>query len=307
MRTDRKLPLLISHSLLLVLVLVIAFAQKQRPTVRSPLALLAGIALMELLFLHRLYRANTRAAGQSAVNMICFVWLLLLCWELWASVLNLAHPVLVPAPENVFDTFREQWRQMLLNVIHSMELWAAGFSGGMLMGVILGLFAGWRQELRNFIYPIANVMAPIPAIVFSPYLVAIMPSFRSASILVILLGVFWPCLLTTINRVVSMDERILDSARMLNLSDWEMVWKILLPYVFPGVIMGLKVSVTTSLLMLNFAELMGASHGMGYYIQNSITYANYTHAIAGIICVGVVVTLINKLVVLVQKKCICWH
>ena len=25
-----------------------------------------------------------------------------------------------------------------------MELWAAGFSGGMLMGVILGLFAGWR-------------------------------------------------------------------------------------------------------------------------------------------------------------------
>lgn len=307
MRTDRKLPLLISHSLLLVLVLVIAFAQKQRPTVRSPLALLAGIALMEILFLHRFYRADTRTAGQSAVNMICFVWLLLLCWELWASVLNLAHPVLVPAPENVFDTFREQWRQMLLNVIYSMELWAAGFSGGMLMGVILGLFAGWRQELRNFIYPIANVMAPIPAIVFSPYLVAIMPSFRSASMLVILLGVFWPCLLTTINRVVSMDERILDSARMLNLSDWEMVWKILLPYVFPGVIMGLKVSVTTSLLMLNFAELMGASHGMGYYIQNSITYANYTHAIAGIICVGVVVTLINKLVVLVQKKCICWH
>ena len=192
-------------------------------------------------------------------------------------------------------------------MIYSMELWAAGFSGGMLMGVILGLFAGWRQELRNFIYPIANVMAPIPAIVFSPYLVAIMPSFRSASILVILLGVFWPCLLTTINRVVSMDERILDSARMLNLSDWEMVWKILLPYVFPSVIMGLKVSVTTSLLMLNFAELMGASHGMGYYIQNSITYANYTHAIAGIICVGVVVTLINKLVVLVQKKYICWH
>ena len=94
---------------------------------------------------------------------------------------------------------------------------------------------------------------------------------------------------------------------MLNLSDWEMVWKILLPYVFPSVIMGLKVSVTTSLLMLNFAELMGASHGMGYYIQNSITYANYTHAIAGIICVGVVVTLINKLVVLVQKKYICWH
>lgn len=48
-----------------------------------------------------------------------FVWLLLIAWELRTSVFNIAHPVLVPCPENVFDTFREQWREMLLNVAYA--------------------------------------------------------------------------------------------------------------------------------------------------------------------------------------------
>lgn len=307
MKRSGKGAFLLSHGLMLALILVILLAEKQRPTVRPPQSLLVGIGLIELLFLYRFFRTRDRDSRQSALTMICFVWLLLLCWELCTSVLNLAHPVLVPAPENVFDTFREQRRQMLLNVLYSLTLWAAGFSGGMVLGLTLGLIAGWRKGLRSFLCPIANVLAPIPAVVFSPYLVTIMPSFRSASMLVILLGVFWPCLLNTVNRVISMDSRILDSARMMNLSDRDMIGKILLPYVLPGMVSGLKVSVSTSLLMLNFAELMGASHGMGYYIQNSITYANYTHAVAGIICVGIVVTLLNKAVTLVQKKCIRWQ
>ena len=55
------------------------------------------------------------------------------------------------------------------------------------------------------------------------------------------------------------------------------------------------------------AELMGATHGMGYYVQNSITYANYTHAVAGIFVIGIVVTILNFLVGKLQKWAIRWH
>lgn len=300
--------LVVAHVLLAALIAVAVFAEKQRPTVRPFTSMLVGLAVIELIFLLS-YRKNakTGVAKSSRCDIIIFVWMLLIAWELCTSVLNIAHPVLVPCPENVFDTFREQWHEMLLNVAYSMELLSIGFVSGMVLSVLLGLVAGWIPRLRNFAYPIANVMAPIPAVVFSPYLVALMPSFRSASVLVIILGVFWPTFLTTINRVESMDARIRDSARMLNLSDWDMIWRVLLPYVIPGIVSGLKVSVTTSLLMLNFAELMGAAHGMGYYIQNSITYANYTHAVAGIFCIAIVVTVLNRLVTAFQKKAIIWR
>lgn len=297
----------LAHVLLAALVAVTLFAAKQRPAVRVCTSMLVALGVIELLFLFNYCRKKSDAARTSACDIIIFVWVLIIVWQLFTSVFNLAHPVLVPCPENVFDTFREHWREMLLNVAYSMELLLIGFVSGMVLAVLFGLVAGWIPRLRRFAYPIANVMAPIPAVVFSPYLVALMPSFRSASALVIILGVFWPTFLTTINRVESMDARIRDSARMLNLGDWDMIWRVLLPYVIPGIVSGLKVSVTTSLLMLNFAELMGATHGMGYYIQNSITYANYTHAVAGIICIAIVVTVLNRLVSAFQKKAIIWR
>ena len=300
--------LLIPHALLLALVLVITLAPKLRPGLSSCAALLAAVGVMEGLFLLFLCRAWRRGeSGTACLDIILLVWALLLAWELYTSVWHRAHPVLVPAPENVFDTFREQGPTLLQNVWYSLLLLAVGFSLGLCLAVLLGLVAGWYPRLRGFAYPIANVMAPIPPVVFSPYLVALMPSFRSASALVIVLGVFWPTFLGTINRVAGIEPQILDSARMLRPSSRVMIFHILLPYILPGVVSGLKVSLTTSLLMLNFAELMGATHGMGYYVQNSIAYANYAHAVAGIIIIGVVVTILCALVTQLQRRLVRWH
>ena len=300
--------LILVHLLLLVLLYEIMFVPNQRTTVRDYDALLVGIAVIEALFLFALWYCKRRGTlSTGPFDIILAVWLLMIVWELTTSVLNVAHPVLVPCPENVFDTFRKQWSLLLLNVGYSMELLLSGFALGLTAAVLLGLVAGWVPRIRAFAYPIANVMAPIPAIVISPYLVALMPTFRSASLVVIILGIFWPTFLTTVNRVQNMEVQILDSARTLQPSTMTMLTRILLPYILPGVISGLRVSMTTSLLMLNFAELMGATHGMGYYVQNSITYANYTHAVAGIFVIGIVVTILNFLVGKLQKWAIRWH
>ena len=296
------------HGLLLLLAAVVMFVPNHRTTVRDYSAMLVALGIMEALFLLALYRR--KKAGRSvkaAYDIITLVWIFLLIWEYCTSVKNIAHPVLVPCPENVFDTFRLHWRIMLTNAFYSLRLLFAGLFIGLAAAILLGLFAGWIPRIRDVAYPIANVMAPIPAIVISPYLVAVMPTFRSASAAVIVLGVFWPTFLTTINRVAGMEREILDSARMLQPSNWTMIWKVLLPYIFPGVVGGLKVSMTTSVMMLNFAELMGATHGLGYYIQNAITYANYTHAVAGILTIGIVVTLLSALVTWLQKVLIRWR
>ena len=305
--------LLLPHILLVILLVSVVCLPNGRTTTRPYLSFLAAIAVMEGLFLISVFRRRPKyecccaRAGTGPFDIICLVWVLLIIWELVTSVFNVAHPVLVPAPENVFDTFREQWDKMLLNVAYSLQLLLIGLVIGLAAAVALGLAAGWIPRIRAFAYPIANVMAPIPPIVFSPYLVALMPTFRSASLSVIILGVFWPTFLNTVNRVSAMERQILDSARMLNPSTGTMIWRVLLPYIFPGVISGLKVTLTTSMLMLNFAELMGATHGMGFYVQNSITYANYTHAVAGILVIGIVVTVLSSVVGWLQKRLIKWH
>ena len=179
-KLKRRLALI--HILPLVLAGIVLFAPKQRSGVAEPWVLLAAMAVIELLFVYFLRRRQRKGTNASGLcDIISFVWLLLIAWEIFTSVTGAAHPVLVPEPENVFDTFREQWDVLALNILYSLQLLVTGFAIGMAAAIVCGLAAGWYGRLRDFVYPIANVLAPIPPVVFSPYLVAIMPSFRSAS------------------------------------------------------------------------------------------------------------------------------
>ena len=291
------------HVLLVALLVTILLPGAK--DVESPAALLAGIGLIEGYYLYRLYRYPEKRS--SASDILTILWALFLVWEIAVTKLNLCHPVLVPALENIFDVFRTDWVEILWGVLNSLELLLIGVIVGLVLGTLLGLICGWNQRLKEVFFPIANVLAPIPSIVFAPYVIAIMPTFRSASVVVILLGIFWPTFLKTILSVESVDRNIIDSARTLELSGASMIFQVLLPYSWPGIIGGLKVTMTTAVMMLTFAEMMGSTVGMGYYIVNYNTYGNYTKVIAGIIVEALVVTLLSALVTFIQKRAVKWQ
>ena len=234
------------------------------------------------------------------------MFLLLIVWETASTDLKLTHPVLIPNPENVFAVFPTRWEELLKNVTSSMILLAEGFITSLIAGNIIGLFVGWMPKVREAVYPIAHVLAPVPAIVFAPYLVMLLPSFKAAAVAVIFLGIFWPTLLNTILRVESLDKHILDSARMMGLSTPTMIFRVLLPYLYPTVATGLKTQLPTAMLMLVMAEMYGATSGLGYFVINYTNYANYTNVVAGIIMVGIVVTILDFLVGLLVRKTVKW-
>lgn len=298
----RKPPIsyMISHLLLIALVITVLMPGQKE--VESPVPFLVAIGLFELVFiaLAIVKRGHFRYGG----DIMCILWGFFLFWEVMTTQLDRSHPVLIPAPENVFHVFATRYPELLEGVMYSLQLLFVGGLLGIAVGTMLGLFVGWMPRLRDVFYPIAQVLAPISPIIYAPYLVAMMPTFRSASMLIIFLGVFLPLFLNTILRVGAIEQRILDSACVLGVKGPAMVTKILLPYLFPGIISGLKVTLTTSITMLTFAEMMGATSGMGYFIINYAHYANYTNVVAGILLVGVVVTLLNAGVTWIQKKTI---
>ena len=303
MKTPEKAsrPIVLVHLLFVLLMVQVALPGKNETA--SPLLFLCAAALAELICLwHIVRRKNARAAGDIGAAL----FLLFNLWELWATVLGQAHPILVPTPEAVFQVFWDQRQLMLRGIGSSLSLLAIGFSIALPLGALLGMLAGWSPRLRGFLVPIARVLSPVPAIIYAPYLIALMPSFRSASALVIILGIFWSTFLQIVGRTAGLDPHILDSARVLCLSDREMVFQIFLPALLPGLISGLRVSLSTSFMLLTLAEMMGAASGLGYFIKNFADYANYTNVIAGILLVALVVTALNGLVTLLERKAVRW-
>lgn len=297
-----------AHALLAVLVAVIVAMPNMKVLTVTYYPLLGALAVIEVLYLILFARSRRRnKRSKSPTDIVMLVWALLLVWELASTKLAIAPNVLVPAPEQVFNVFYTSYDTLIDNVVSSTSLLLVGYLAGMALGVILGIVCGWVPRLRGMFYPIANVMAPIPPTVFAPYLVVLMPSFRSASICIIVLGVFWPQFLNMILRVSSLDAQLLDNARTLGVRDLTMITRIILPYVTPSILQNLRVSLTTAFLMLTFAEMLGATAGIGFYITNSNIYANYSAVIAGVIVCGIVVTVLSSITAWIQRRFTTWR
>lgn len=297
-----------AHALLAALVVVITQMPNTKIITVSYFPLLGALAVIEAIYLILFARSLRRGKrSKSPTDIVMLVWALLLVWELASTKLAIAPNVLVPAPEQVFNVFYTSYDTLIENVVSSTSLLLVGYVAGMALGVALGIVCGWVPRLRGMFYPIANVMAPIPPTVFAPYLVVLMPSFRSASICIIMLGVFWPQFLSMILRVSSLDAQLLDNARTLGVRDLTMITRIILPYVTPSILQNLRVSLTTAFLMLTFAEMLGATAGIGFYITNSNIYANYAAVIAGVIVCGIVVTVLSSITAWIQRRFTTWR
>ena len=229
----------------------------------------------------------------------------LIVWHL-SCVFGLANPILVPSPGNVILVFAWNWRIMGVGLVNSLILLACGFCSGIASAVTLGIIIGWIPRLRGAIFPIVKVISPIPPLIYTPYIIAIMPSFRAASVFVIFLGVFWPMLMNVINRVGEIDKRIVDSARTLCVSTPAMLFRIVLPYCVPGIIGGLSTGISMSFMILTMAEMIGADSGLGYFVSRSAQNSEYAKVLAGIILIGFVVTTLNWLVSSARRKFLKW-
>ena len=282
---------------------VVVIAIPGKGLVKTSVPFYVAVALIEALFLWRYIAGGMK---RSTANIASAVWLLLIGWEVFATDLKMMHPVLVPLPENVFAVFSKIPEELARNVVSSMTLLGQGFLTSLVAATIIGLFVGWLPKVRETVFPIAKVLAPVPAIVFTPYLVMVLHSFRAAAVMVIFLGIFWPTLMNTILRVEGLDKRILDSAKMMGLSTPTMIFRVLLPYLYPTIVTGLKVQLPAAMLMLVMAEMYGASSGLGYFVINYTNYGNYTNVVAGIIMVGIVVTILDGLVSVLIKKTVKW-
>ena len=296
----------ISQVLLIILILVTLFMPNERQVYPS-WAFLVALGIIEALYLGVLVYSRKKdpfPTGSSDVMMAAMAVFLL--WEVLSTKLGIAHNVLIPSPENVFWVFVRNGAELLECAFSSLQLLLTGYILGMGLGVIFGVICGWVPRLREMFYPIANVLAPVPSVIFTPFLVIIMPTYRWAAVMVILLGIFWPQFLNMILRVGSLPPAIVDNARVLKVSNFTMIKDIILPYIVPDVLKGMRVSLTTGFLMLMYAESFGTRSGIGYFISNANVFANYSNIFAGIIVCAIVVTILNYTTACIQKKFTTW-
>jgi len=259
----------------------------------KPLYLLVLVGLIELCFLVRLGLGRNEVNLAGARDVTAIIFLFLLSWHLTTTRFVFLDKMLFPKPEPVLRLFVSEFPDMVKGLVNSLILLVSGYLLALASGVPLGLLVGWRGRLFRAVNPFTKVLGPIPPIVYIPYAIALLPSFRLASIFVIFIGAFWPIFINTVNGVFNIPKGLIDSARVLNLSEGTLLFKVILPGSMPSICTGATLGLVFSLVLLTAAELIGANSGIGWYVKNFADFADYQRVVVGIIFISIVVTIIT--------------
>jgi NitT/TauT family transport system permease protein len=285
---------------LLFLFLLVLIFQPSLVDIKNPWIFLGVVGSVEFALLWKRQSA-------AAHDIVTFVFLVLLFWEFVTTKIFNPNTMLYPVPENVFAVYYTDWHKILTGIGSSLYLLGMGFVTALVFGFVGGMITGWNRRLREALFPIAKVISPIPPIIYTPYAVALLPSFELASIFVIFSSIFWQVYISVILSVTSIDRKLLDSARTLNMKPRAMLFHILFPYCLPKLMKSLPISIANAFMVLTAAEMIGATAGLGWFVKYYSDFSDYTRVIAGIILIGVVVSLINLLIAALERRIVRWR
>ncbi|MGN0690117.1 MAG: ABC transporter permease [Oscillospiraceae bacterium] len=240
------------------------------------------------------------------LDIVGFIFVLLILWTLATAKFNLLKESLFPPPGRVFRQFIEDIDKIGVNIRSSLGIIIEGYLLAAAVSIPLGLFIGWSARLGNAATYIAKFLSSIPPIVYIPYGIALLPTFRSVSVFVIFLAAFWPIFASTMSGVLNVEKKVVDSAKVLNVSKPTMLFSVILPAALPQIFIGCNQGLTVSFILLTSAEMIGARDGLGYYVKNYSDFGDYTRTIVGILVIGVVVVAISFLFNRLQNFLLRW-
>lgn len=287
------------------LIMTVGFPDSPDQTVSDNRAFVAFLLLITTIYGAKVYLNYEKIVSTTDIFLI--ISLGLFTWELLFGKLAMFDSFIFPSPAKVFMVFQTDTKQMAEGIASSLGILFTGYFLALALAIPIGLYAGWKKRLFDVTYPIAKTVSPIPATVYLPYSLVLLPTFRASSIFLIFIGAFWPILVGCVNGVFLVDFRLINSARTLDLSDYQMVRRILLPAALPSIFSGAMIGLILSFITLTVAEMIAATSGLGWYIQYYHQFANYDKVIAGMILMIAVVIGIMNIFDRIQKHFLRWH
>ena len=199
--------------------------------------------------------------------------------------------------------FGESWHD---NFGPSLKRLLIGFGLAALVSVAIGVAIGRSPKFGQYVEPIIHFVRAIPPPAFLPLFIILLGIDDLQKIVLIAIGVFPPILLNTIEGVRSIDPQQFDTADVLQISRRRRVTHVILPAAAPKIFAGLRISMSIAVILMVISELFAATDGLGFRILQSSRQFRYVELWAGIVVLGVVGTVLNGLLVFVERRVLRW-
>jgi NitT/TauT family transport system permease protein len=243
--------------------------------------------------------ASARATRRALVAY-AFV---LLVWQLGATSREwLGHPLPylgnLPAPSAVLEAFRRllvdpgYWESGAASLLRVLT----GFGAAVVVGVPLGLVMALNPRIRRVVFPVFELLRPIPPLAWVPAAIIFWPTQELSIDFVIFIGAFYTMVLNVLGGADAVDVRLIQTARSMGASRWNVFSRVVLPAVIPSIVVGSQVAIGVTWEVVVAAEMISgggssggtaSGGGLGFFIWNSYVGGSYPQIVVGMISIGI--------------------
>jgi NitT/TauT family transport system permease protein len=149
------------------------------------------------------------------------------------------------------------------SVLRLLVGYAIALAGGVLLGVALAR----SKTTKDLVGPVVLGLGSVPSICWLPLAILWFGLSETAIQVVVVLGALLPIAVATEGAVRHVPPQIVRAARTMGASGPQLLFTVVVPAAFPGILSGAKLGWTFALRSLMAGELLFVSGGLGQLLE----------------------------------------
>ncbi len=241
---------------------------------------------------------------QGVSTLVAFV-------ALWQAAVSLKVPYLsnLPYPADVWKSFTDTvvTRAYWISWAVSLERIFVSFLVAQVLGIPLGLLMGISRKSKDILFPVFEIVRPIPPIAWIPLAILFWPTEELSIYALTFIGPFFVIVLNVMQGVANIDVSLKRAALSLGAKRGDIFWKIMLPGALPSILTGMTVGIGVAWNVLIAAEMIAGHVGLGRMTWEAYTNGNIPLIMVGMASIGVAGYLCSGVVRIVGQSCMPWR
>lgn len=212
------------------------------------------------------------------------------------------------SPQQVVATFFDEVEagRYFKDIWASLQRVLVGFSLAMLCAIPVSFLMGWYPKVRALIDPWIQFFRTIPPIALIPLVILAMGLSEAAKYTIIFIAVFLVSVVTIYQGIREVDKTLVKAAYTFGARDFNIFISVMIPASFPFILVAARLGIATALTTLIASEMTGATYGLGARITSAQQFMNVSVVLLGIVTIGIIGFILDRVLLFVEKKLTRW-
>ncbi|WP_346940677.1 ABC transporter permease [uncultured Clostridium sp.] len=202
--------------------------------------------------------------------------------------------------KEVFQLYIDRWQFFLKLIMEHLKIAGISILIAAIIGLILGVFISEYKKTSPLILGITSFVYTIPSISLLGFLIPFSGIGNTTAVIALTIYALLPMVRNTYTGIDNIDSSIIESAKGMGSTSFEILYKVKLPLATTVILSGLRNMVVMTIALAGIASFIGAG-GLGVAIYRGITTNNTSMTIAGSLLIALLALVFDFIIGSIEK------